>query len=55
MASYNLFLLPGDGIGPDVMKEAEAIISWFNGQGIARFETDRGLVGGCALDRKSVV
>src|SRR6188768_1595416 len=50
MASYNLFLLPGDGIGPEVMKEVEAIIAWMNAQGIARFETDRGLVGGCAYD-----
>ncbi|MBC8037710.1 MAG: 3-isopropylmalate dehydrogenase [Rhizobiales bacterium] len=50
MASYNLFLLPGDGIGPEVMKEAEAIITWFNAQGIARFETDRGLAGGSAID-----
>ena len=50
MASYNLFLLPGDGIGPEVMHEVEAIIAWFNGQGIARFVTDRGLVGGSAYD-----
>ena len=38
MASYNLFLLPGDGIGPEVMKEVEAIIAWFTAQGIASFE-----------------
>ena len=50
MASYNLFLLPGDGIGPEVMKEVEAIIAWFNAEGIASFAVDRGLVGGCAYD-----
>ena len=50
MASYSLFLLPGDGIGPEVMKEVEAVIAWFNAEGIATFETDRGLVGGCAYD-----
>ena len=50
MASFNLFLLPGDGIGPEVMQEAEAIIAWFNTQGIARFEIDHGLAGGCAYD-----
>jgi 3-isopropylmalate dehydrogenase len=50
MASFNLFLLPGDGIGPEVMKEAETIVTWFTAQGIARFETDRGLVGGSAFD-----
>ena len=37
MPSCNLFLLPGDGIGPEVMKEVEAIIAWFNAQGIATF------------------
>src|SRR5437762_10261003 len=50
MASYNLLLLPGDGIGPEVMKEVEAIVAWFNAQDIARFETTRGLVGGSAYD-----
>jgi 3-isopropylmalate dehydrogenase len=50
MASHNLFLLPGDGIGPEVMAEVEAIISWMSGKGIAKFKTDRGLVGGCAYD-----
>ena len=50
MASHNLFLLPGDGIGPEVMHEAQAIIAWFNEQGIAKFETDRGLAGGSAYD-----
>jgi 3-isopropylmalate dehydrogenase len=50
MASYNLFLLPGDGIGPEVMAEVEKLLAWFSAQGIATFETDRGLVGGCAYD-----
>ena len=50
MTSYSLFLLPGDGIGPEVMREAEAIIGWFNAEGIAEFEIDRGLVGGSAYD-----
>ncbi len=50
MASYNLFLLPGDGIGPEVMAEVEKLIAWMNTAGIASFKTDRGLVGGCAYD-----
>ena len=50
MASYKLLLLPGDGIGPEVMAEVEKLIAWFNAQGIARFETERGLVGGSAYD-----
>ncbi len=50
MATHKLFLLPGDGIGPEVMAEAEKVIAAFNAEGGERFETDRGLVGGCAFD-----
>ncbi len=50
MPSYNLFLLPGDGIGVEVMAEVEKLIAWFNKQGIAKFETERGLAGGSAYD-----
>ena len=50
MATYKLFLLPGDGIGPEVMAEAEKVIGHFNAEGGVRFETEKGLVGGCAYD-----
>jgi 3-isopropylmalate dehydrogenase len=50
MASFNLFLLPGDGIGPEVMAEAEKVAAFFTRTGIARFEIEKGLVGGSAYD-----
>jgi 3-isopropylmalate dehydrogenase len=50
MATYKLFLLPGDGIGPEVMAEVEKIASACARLGLARFETEKGLVGGCAYD-----
>src|SRR5664279_2021875 len=50
MITYKLFLLPGDGIGPEVMAEVEKVIEYFNREGSARFETEKGLVGGCAYD-----
>jgi 3-isopropylmalate dehydrogenase len=50
MMTYKLFLLPGDGIGPEVMAEVEKVIHFFNREGSARFETGKGLVGGCAYD-----
>jgi 3-isopropylmalate dehydrogenase len=50
MASFNVFLLPGDGIGPEIMTEVKEILGWFGKQGIASFETETGLVGGCAYD-----
>ncbi len=50
MSSYKLFVLPGDGIGPEVMAEVEKLAAFFTKQGIARFEIERGLVGGAAYD-----
>jgi 3-isopropylmalate dehydrogenase len=50
MATHKLLLLPGDGIGPEVIAEVKRLIDWINAQGIARFETDHGLVGGAAYD-----
>jgi 3-isopropylmalate dehydrogenase len=50
MATHKLLLLPGDGIGPEVMAEVKRLIGWLNAQGIAHFETEDGLVGGAAYD-----
>src|SRR6202167_1564973 len=54
MATHKLLLLPGDGIGPDVMAEVKRLIDWLNRQGIAHFETEQGLVGGAAYDARKV-
>ncbi|PLX35135.1 MAG: 3-isopropylmalate dehydrogenase [Hyphomicrobiales bacterium] len=54
MPNYNLFLLPGDGIGPEIMAEAERIIDWLSGRGDVRFECSHGLVGGAAYDAHGV-
>src|ERR1700694_5330161 len=50
MATHKSLLLPGDGIGPEVMAEVKRLIDWLNAEGIAHFETDQGLVGGSAYD-----
>jgi 3-isopropylmalate dehydrogenase len=50
MAIIKLFVLPGDGIGPEVMAEVEKIVAWLNSEGIAQFEIEKGLVGGAAYD-----
>ena len=54
MATHKLLLLPGDGIGPEVMGEVKRLIDWLNSAGIAKFETDTGLVGGSAYDAHKV-
>ncbi|QBR72677.1 3-isopropylmalate dehydrogenase [Beijerinckiaceae bacterium] len=50
MAHHKLFVLPGDGIGPEVMAEVEKIAAWFTSEGIVHFEIEKGLVGGSAYD-----
>src|SRR5258708_24481158 len=54
MATHKLLLLPGDGIGTEVMAEVKRLIDWLNAQGIAHFETEQGLVGGSAYDADKV-
>jgi 3-isopropylmalate dehydrogenase len=50
MAVFNVLLLPGDGIGPEVMAEVSRVIDWVNAQGDITIETETDLVGGCAYD-----
>jgi 3-isopropylmalate dehydrogenase len=50
MASKNLFLLSGDGIGPEAMAEVKKLIAAMNEKLGSGFVTDEGLVGGCAYD-----
>ena len=44
-----LLILPGDGIGPEVMAEVRKVVAWFGAQGLP-FEVEEDLVGGCAYD-----
>ncbi len=50
MAKNTLLLLPGDGIGPEIMAEVKAIIALLNARGLTDFATEDGLVGGSAYD-----
>jgi len=44
-------LLPGDGIGPEVVGEVKKIIQWFNKNKSLDFEIDEGLAGGVSYDK----
>ena len=50
MASKNLLLLPGDGIGPESMAEVKKLIAVMNEKFATDFQTEEGLVGGSAYD-----
>ena len=54
MTTHRILLLAGDGIGPEIMAEAKAILQWMNDTGIASFEMEEGLVGGAAYDAHGV-
>ncbi|WP_439578345.1 3-isopropylmalate dehydrogenase [Elioraea sp.] len=49
-SNKKLLVLPGDGIGPEVMREVRRIIDWFDRRRAVRFELDEALVGGAAID-----
>ena len=54
MTTRSLFLLPGDGIGPEAMAEVRKLIAHMNENENAGFTTDEGLVGGAAYDAHGV-
>jgi 3-isopropylmalate dehydrogenase len=49
-----LLLLPGDGIGPEVMGEVGRALGWLGERRGLRFETESDLVGGAALEAHGV-
>ncbi|MCA3440136.1 MAG: 3-isopropylmalate dehydrogenase, partial [Rhodobacter sp.] len=50
MANPSLLVLPGDGIGPEVMAEVKKIIHWFGAKRGIHFDVTEDLVGGAAYD-----
>jgi 3-isopropylmalate dehydrogenase len=48
--AHKLLLLPGDGIGVEVMEEVKRLLAFLNRSGLAAFETEEDLVGGAAYD-----
>ena len=49
--SRKILLLPGDGVGPEVVSEVKKIIEWFNKKKSLDFQTDEDLVGGSSYDK----
>ncbi len=54
MATHKLLLLPGDGIGPEVMAEVKKLIAFMNAHGLGTFETEEALVGGSCYEAHKV-
>ncbi len=50
MSNPSLLILPGDGIGAEVMAEVRKIITWYGDKRGLVFDVDEDLVGGAAYD-----
>ena len=50
MSNPSLLILPGDGIGPEVMAEVRKVITWFGDARGLKFDVEEDLVGGAAYD-----
>ena len=46
-----ILLLPGDGIGPEVIREVRKILEWLNKNKSLDFEIDEDLVGGASYEK----
>jgi len=53
-ANKKLLVLPGDGIGPEVMREVVRVIDWMDRKRRASFDLTDDLVGGASIDARGV-
>ncbi len=51
-ANKKLLVLPGDGIGPEVMREVRRVIDWMDRRRAVTFDIAEDLVGGAAIDAR---
>jgi 3-isopropylmalate dehydrogenase len=49
-SNRKLLVLPGDGIGPEVMNEVRKVIAWTGKKRAVGFDIEEGKVGGAAID-----
>lgn len=54
MKSYKILVVPGDGIGPEVTREAVKVAQWLDSAGLVRFEFEHDIAGGAAIDAYGV-
>ena len=49
--NFNIALLPGDGIGPEVVTEAVRVLEETAGKNGHTFTFNKHLIGGCSIDQ----
>ncbi len=50
-SNKRLLILPGDGIGPEVMAEVRRLMDWFDRRRAISFDVTEGLVGGVSYEK----
>ena len=53
-ANKKLLILPGDGIGPEVMREVRRLIDWMDRRRLVTFDLTEDLVGGASIDARGL-
>jgi 3-isopropylmalate dehydrogenase len=54
LKSRKILLLPGDGIGPEVIAEVKKILIWLNKNRSLDFEIEEALIGGASIDKHKI-
>src|ERR1700741_615056 len=49
--TYRILLLPGDGIGPEVIEETRRVLAWLGRHRGLDFQIEEDLIGGIACER----
>ena len=53
-ANKKMLVLPGDGIGPEAMRQVRRVVDWFDRKRAVRFDIKEGLVGAASLAKNGV-
>lgn len=54
MQTFSILVLPGDGIGPEVMVEAVKVLNAIQSTSHVKFDIEHALTGGCSIDKHGV-
>ncbi|MBL8831922.1 MAG: 3-isopropylmalate dehydrogenase [Rhodospirillales bacterium] len=50
-SNRKLLVLPGDGIGPEAMRQVRRVVEWFDRRRTVSFDVKEGLVGGASYEK----
>ena len=50
VANKKVLMLPGDGIGPEVMRQVNRVMEWMGENGQVNFDTEEDIIGGACID-----